>query len=232
PIGPRSAADRGVLAHALLARMDFRRPVVPPPSAIVAAAARAGLWPAPGPEECDELIALVRRFAATELCQRLGRATDARREERFAFALDSDPGQPLIVGALDVLAREPTDRALIVDSKSDRLGAADPATVVGEAYATQRLVYALAALHGGAAHVEVAHCFLERPEEPVIATFARDQLPELATGLRALADGVLRRSFAVTPEPCRATCAGCPAEGGLCSWPRSQTRREAADTLF
>jgi ATP-dependent exoDNAse (exonuclease V) beta subunit len=102
--GVRSAADRGVLLHALLERLDFRRPVVPPADAIVSAAARAGLAPPPGPEECDELIALVRRFAATELCARLGRATEARREERFAFGL---AGGVLVVGALDVLAREP-----------------------------------------------------------------------------------------------------------------------------
>ena len=27
-------------------------------------------------------------------------------------------------------------------------------------------------------------------------------------------------------------CEGCPAEGGLCSWPLEMTRREAADRLF
>jgi ATP-dependent helicase/nuclease subunit A len=235
--GVRSAADRGVLAHALLERLDFRRPVVPPATAIVSAAARAGLSPSPGPEECDELIALVRRFAATELCARLGRATEARREERFAFPLADSV---LVVGALDVLAREAgrrggrgsDSRTLIVDYKSDWLGAAEPEAVVRGAYATQRLVYALAALRGGAAEVEIAHCFLERPEEPAIASFTGAQSDELETRLLALSAGVLERRFEVTPEPCRPVCAGCPAEGGLCSWPLSQTRREAADTLF
>jgi hypothetical protein len=230
--GVRSAADRGVLAHALLERLDFRRPVVPPSDVIVSAAARAGLSPPPGPEECDELIALVRRFAATELCARLGRATETRREERFAFGLDADPSHPLVVGALDVLAREQSGCTLIVDYKSDRLGATEPADVVAGAYATQRLVYALAALRGGASQVDIAHCFLERPEEPVIASFSRAQTNELEAQLLALSAGVLKRRFEVTSEPCRAVCAGCPAEGGLCSWPLSQTRREAADTLF
>jgi ATP-dependent helicase/nuclease subunit A len=230
--GVRSAADRGVLLHALLERLDFRRPVVPPADAIVSAAARAGLSPPPGPEECDELIALVRRFAATELCARLGRATEARREERFAFGLEAAPSHPLIVGALDVLAREQSGRALIVDYKSDRVGDAEPAAIVAGAYATQRLVYALAALCGGASQVDVAHCFLERPEEPVIASFSRPQIDELEARLLALSAGVVQRRFAVTPEPCRSVCAGCPAEGGLCSWPLSQTRRETADTLF
>jgi hypothetical protein len=233
--GVRSAADRGVLAHALLERLDFRRPVVPGADAIVSAAARAGLSPPPGPEECDELIALVRRFAATELCARLGRATEARREERFAFGLRAAPSHPLIVGALDVIARESgphPPRTLIVDYKSDRLGAADPADVVASSYATQRLIYALAALRGGAADVDVAHCFLERPEDPVIASFSGAQAGELEAQLLALSAGVVERRFEVTPAPCRAVCGGCPAEGGLCSWPLSQTRREAADTLF
>ena len=34
-------------------------------------------------------------------------------------------------------------------------------TIVERAYATQRLVYAVAALRAGASRVEVAHCFLE-----------------------------------------------------------------------
>jgi ATP-dependent exoDNAse (exonuclease V) beta subunit len=231
----RSAADRGVLAHALLERLDFRRPVMPPAEAIVSAAARAGLWPPPGPEECDELIALVRRFADTELCARLGRATDTRREERFAFPLSDDPGHPLIVGALDVLARERGPRgtrALVVDYKSDQLAGADPERIVNESYATQRLVYALAALRGGAAEAEIAHCFLERPDQPVAETFTAERMPELESHLRALSAGVIERRFPVTPEPRRSVCAGCPAEGGLCSWPLSQTRRESADRLF
>ena len=95
---------------------------------------------------------------------------NVRREERFAFLLGGDV---LIAGALDVLAREPGERMLIVDYKSDRLDGADPAAVIGRAYATQRLVYALAGLRAGAATaVEVAYCFLECAAEPVVATFA------------------------------------------------------------
>ncbi len=230
--GHRSAADRGVLLHALLERLDFRRPVPPSGEAIAVAAGRAGLWPAPGPEESAELAALVRRFASSELCARLGRALDARREERFAFAPTSSPAGVLVVGALDVLAREPGGRILIVDYKSDRLEGADPAGVVREAYATQRLVYALAGLRAGAEEVEVVHCFLELVAEPVSAWFARAQTPALEAELARLAGGVLERRFAVAPAPHRGLCAGCPAEGGLCSWPLTMTRRDAPDRLF
>jgi len=230
--GPRSAADRGVLLHALLEGLDFRRPVLPSGDLVTAAAAQAALDPVPGPAEADELAAVVRRFTESELCARLGRATQTRREERFAFALTSDPAHPLVVGAIDVLAREPSGRMLVVDYKSDRLEGADPAAIVARQYGTQRLVYALAALHAGAEAVEIAHCFLERPDEPVSVTFERAQMAELQEQLSALAGGVLERRFEVTGAPYRGVCAGCPAQGGLCSWPLEMTRRESPDTLF
>jgi ATP-dependent helicase/nuclease subunit A len=230
--GPRSAADRGVLLHALLEGLDFRRPATPGAEAVSAAAEQAGLHPPPGPAEADDLAALVRRFAESELCARLGRATQTRREERFGFPLSADPAHPLVVGAIDVLAREPAGRMLVVDYKSDRLDGADPAAVVQRQYGTQRLVYALAALHAGAEAVEIAYCFLERPDGPVSVTFQRAEMAELEARLDALGRGVLERRFEVTPAPYRGLCAGCPAQGGLCSWPLEMTRRESPDTLF
>ena len=222
---------RGVLAHALLERLDFRRPVVPSTEHARAAAVRAGLDPPPGPEELDGLAAVVRRFASSDLCARLGAASGVRREQRFAFALDERPGAPMIVGALDVLAREPA-RMLVVDYKTDRLGGTTPAQVVARGYEGQQLIYALAALHAGAAEVEVVHCFLEAPDEPVSASFTAEERDRLAARLGALAAGVLARRFPVAPDPHRRLCGGCPAEGGLCSWPLELTRRDSADTLF
>jgi len=192
---------------------------------------RAGLDPPPGPEELDGLAAVVRRFASSDLCARLGAASGVRREQRFAFALDERPGAPMIVGALDVLAREPA-RMLVVDYKTDRLGGTTPAQVVARGYEGQQLIYALAALHAGAAEVEVVHCFLEAPDEPVSASFTAEERDRLAARLGALAAGVLARRFPVAPDPHRRLCGGCPAEGGLCSWPLELTRRDSADTLF
>jgi ATP-dependent helicase/nuclease subunit A len=226
--GRRTAAERGVLIHELLERLDFRRPAAPTAAVIAASALRAG-QPPPTAEEAEELAEVVRRFAATELCARLGRATDARREERFGFLLSSGM---LITGALDVLAREVGNRALVVDYKSDRLAGADPAAVVAHAYATQRLVYALAALRSGAHEVEIAHCFLELPSRLVTATFSLAEVPSLERELAGLADGVLRREFPVAEAPYRGLCSGCPAEGGLCSWPQELTRRDTPDRLF
>jgi hypothetical protein len=132
----------------------------------------------------------------------------------------------------DVIAREPGGVTLVVDYKTDRLEGADPQALADTAYGTQRLVYALAALRAGAESVEVVHTFLELPQRPAVARFTREQLPALDAELTALAGGVLRREFAVTDAPHRGVCSGCPAEGGLCSWPLEMTRREQPDRLF
>ena len=224
-----SGIERGILAHALLEKLDFRRPVPPGAEAIGTLAASIG--PAPSREQAQELAELVERFAAGELCARLGRATGPRREERFTFLLGGTRGV-LITGAFDVLAREPGDALLVVDYKSDRLGGADPATVVQSAYSTQQLVYALAAIHAGAETVDVVHVFLEAPERAVTVRYQRDDRARLEHELASLAAGVLARRFTVTEVPERSVCRGCPAEGGLCSWPLAMTRRDAPDTLF
>jgi ATP-dependent helicase/nuclease subunit A len=229
--GTLRATERGTLVHALLERLDFRRPAVVTEAAVAGAAARFGLTVAPGGADAAQIIELVDRFAAGELCRRLGRATGVRREERFRFVLGSGPGV-LVGGVFDVIAREPGGRTLIVDYKTDRLDGADPQALADSAYGTQRLVYALAALKAGADSVEVVHTVLELPQLPAVAHFTREQLRDLEAELAALAGGVLRREFTVTDAPQRGICEGCPAEGGLCSWPLEMTRREAADRLF
>jgi hypothetical protein len=223
-----SALDRGVLLHALLQRASFRRPVAPSADLVAAVAAGAGLA-RPSGDEASELAATVARFCDSELCRRLAAASEVRREEPFAFELS---GSVLVTGAVDVLARERGGRLLIVDYKSDSLDGTEPTKLVAGPYATQRLVYALAALRAGALSVEVVHCFLERPEQPVIASLHRSAIGELEHQLVALARGVLDQEFTVSPQPHRALCAGCPAEDGMCSWPVGMTRRESADRLF
>ncbi|MDQ6732316.1 MAG: PD-(D/E)XK nuclease family protein, partial [Actinomycetota bacterium] len=229
--GPRvrPAADRGVLVHALLQGLSFRRPVVPGPEGVRDLARQAGLDPLPGEAETGELIAMVAAFAVSDLRDRLSRASTARREERFAFGLADGV---LMTGAVDVLARERSGGLLVVDYKTDRLGADDLVTMVEHRYATQRLVYALAGLHTGAPTVEVAHCFLERPQAPVAARYGPEDRPALQADLQRLTRGALSGAFTVSDLPHRGICAGCPAQGGLCSWPLEMTRRTAPDRLF
>jgi len=198
------AVERGILVHELLEQLDFRRPRVP-----------EGV--------SDDVAALIEGFLHTPLFKRLAAATDLRREEGFAFLLQSGV---LVTGTMDVYAREREGGVLVVDYKSDSLQGADPADLVAREYATQRLIYALAALREGAETVEVAHVFLERPDEPVTAKFTDRAEPERQ--LEALAARVLSGDFPVSAEPSAAVCNGCAGEGGLCSWPLKMTRRDLA----
>jgi ATP-dependent helicase/nuclease subunit A len=214
---------RGTIAHRLLEELDFTRPVASDPSDVIAVGNEAGVELAA--EDVEDIRGLVAAFGASPLCGRLAAARDVRREAGFAFRLDP-AGGALVNGFVDVLAREEDDAMLIVDYKSDRLEGAEPADVVEAGYATQRIVYALAALREGAAAVEVAYCFLERPEVAVGARFTQRDIPELAERLTQLAEGVLAADYPVTPEPHRALCGDCPGRASLCSWPEEMTMRE------
>jgi hypothetical protein len=115
---------------------------------------------------------------------------------------------------------------LVVDYKSDRLGGRDPVELTASAYETQRLVYALAALRGGADRVEVAYCFLERPGEPVTARYEATEADDLERGLAKLASGVIAGRFEPSPNPHRALCGDCPGRTSLCSWGPERTLAE------
>ena len=73
--------------------------------------------------------------------------------------------------------------------------------MVDRDYATQRVVYALAALRDGAPRVDVAYCFLERPGEPVVRGFTAADADALAEQVVSLARGVLDERYAVTDAP-------------------------------
>ena len=193
---------RGIEIHQLLQGLDFRRPVIP---------ADIG----------DDIGQLLHGFATSSTCRRLAAATDVRREQRFAFPfLES-----LVTGTFDVLAAE-SDRLLVVDYKSDRLGGRSPEEIVATDYAIQQLIYAIAALRTGAAPaVEVIHLFLEAPEIPACVTYDATDLPGLEQQLEAATTPLRAGVFEVTSTPHRGVCAGCPAAGGLCSWPLELSRR-------
>ena len=119
-----------------------------------------------------------------------------------------------------MIATEPGGGRLVVDYKTDRLDGADPAEVLDRDYATQRTVYALAALRDGAPRVDVAYCFLERPGEPVVRGYTAADADALAEQVVSLARGVLDERYPVTDRPHRELCADCPGRRALCSWRR------------
>ena len=220
---PLEARMRGTLVHSLLEELDFARPA-PPPAEAVRALGEAHELELDDAHVAD-IQALVAAFASSPLCARLAAARPVRREAGFAFALEPGGGGPLVSGFVDVLAREADGTALIVDYKTDRLGEDRPAALVERDYRTQRMVYALAALQDGAPRAEVAYCLLERPGEPVTATFEQADAPALADALLRLAAGVLAEQWPVAPEPHRELCGDCPGRAALCSWPEAMTLR-------
>jgi ATP-dependent helicase/nuclease subunit A len=225
---PLEARIRGSLVHLLLERLDFVRPEPPPPDEVVALGAAHGIELEP--EHVEDIRAQVAAFAASPLCARLGAARGVRREAGFAFGLEPGGGGPLVTGFVDAFAREPDGTVLVVDYKTDRLDEdEEPEELVARAYATQRMVYALAALNDGAERVEVAYALLERPDRPVAATFTQADAPALAGALLDLAAGVLAERWPVAPEPHRELCGDCPGRATLCSWPEELTLRPAME---
>jgi len=222
------ATVRGTIVHALLERTDFADPRAPTPDEVAELARAAGHRVPAG--EATELAALVGGLRGSAVASRLQAAADLRREAGFAFLVQDGPAAGLLLtGALDVLATEGDGAALVVDWKSDRTEREDLTTVVERSYATQRVVYALAALRAGAPAVHVLHCFLERPHEPVQATFTRTDIPRLEREVADLAAGVLSGAFAPTPEPHRDLCATCPGRPALCSHDETMTLRPPPD---
>ncbi len=215
-------AARGVVIHALLEALDFARPVVDP------RVARAAVLRAGGNQDPAALAELAGAFARSPLCARLAAARDVRREQPFAFALGG-PGGTLLRGFLDVAGVEADGTLLVVDYKSDRV-ADDEALVarVEREYGLQRIVYALAGLASGVPAVEVAHCFLRRPEIVLAARFEAAERAGLETSLAEriapLRAGTLRGLRRPRPRAMR----NLPGRARLCSHDERMTLREPA----
>jgi hypothetical protein len=239
PLEQEAGADefspllRGSIVHQLLEELDFERPVLPPREEVAERVAAHGVTPSEA--DVDDLLDMVRRFVDSPLRGRLAAAHRTRRELPFAFTVtpEGPGGRSLLMnGIVDVHAREGDD-VLILDYKSDVLGDTPPEALIAEMYDTQRLVYALAALRSGAPRVEVAYCFLERPDEPVTTVFEAAGAPELERRLLGLAAGVMAGRFEPTAEPHRELCFHSPGRAALCSWDDARTlapRDTAPDT--
>ena len=147
-----------------------------------------------------------------------------RREAPFAFVF----GDGIVRGFLDVAGVERDGTMLIVDYKSDRVAdGEDLAARVERDYAIQREVYALAALRAGAGAVEVAHCFLRRPELVLSARYGARERERLEASLATRVAPLRAGRFEVTPEPGLERCAGCPGRARLCSYDEAMTSRES-----
>jgi hypothetical protein len=207
---------RGTVVHGLLERLDFARPSIPGDADVAAAIEHHGAEARP--DDVADVRGMVERVAGSQLRERIAGASRVRAELPFAFTL-APPGAGgrtlLINGVVDVLAEEGA-RTLVVDWKSDPLGDHDPEALVSASYSTQRVIYALAALKGGAEVAEVAHCFLERPDDPAVALYEAADAERLERELLGLAQGVVEGRFEPSAEPHFSLCADCPGRAALC----------------
>ncbi len=168
---------------------------------------------------------LVDGWLGSDLCASLGGAS-LRPEAPFVLPLAGT----VLRGSIDLLATG-EGGVTVVDFKTDRVGP-DGVGVLGERYAAQRAVYALAVagIHPGAT-IKTAHLFLERPGEPVVEEFDAGSLSEARSSLEALVAQIRSGDFEPAREPYAALCLGCPAAARLCPRPAWRPSREAPATV-
>ena len=220
--GGLEARARGTLVHRLLETLDFAVPQPASERDVARVARELGLRA--DARERSELAELVADASRAEPARRIARAASVRREHPFAFSLA--PGEPLIVGVIDLLADEGGGARLVLDYKSDRVAPdTDLEELVEREYAIQRLLYALAAVRNGAQSVEVVHWFLE-PGRWVVARYGASDRAALERALGERVASAREQRFEVSAQPHRALCLTCPGRGGLCSWGEEWTLRE------
>jgi hypothetical protein len=207
--GGVDAAARGRLVHRLLERLDFAAPPLPPGALV------AELDGEVDAAEAAAIVGLVGAFARSPLRRRLARADSVVREASFALTVDG----LLVNGFIDVLAGEAGGGLLVVDYKTDRVEPGEDLAVrTAAAYELQRRVYGLAALQTGAPSVEIAFCFLRRPEEVVAVRYDPADAARLEAEVAAAAEPLRSGRFEVAARPHRGLCATCPGRARLCSW--------------
>jgi ATP-dependent helicase/nuclease subunit A len=216
------ARARGTLVHRLMELHDFTGREAMSAAEVGERARALGLRV--GEQELEELATLVTGSFEAEPAGRVAAARTVRREHPFAFSLGAS--EPLINGVIDLLAVEADGASLVLDYKSDRVGAdLDLDALVEREYSIQRLIYALAVLRDGAPAVEIVHWFLE-PRQWVGARYEAADRLELEEQLAQRIARAREPSFAVSPQPHRGLCLTCPGRLGLCSWSEAETLRE------
>ncbi len=219
---------RGAAVHALLEWSQANEWAEPSGELALRHATAAGLTASPQKPSiydsshglAEELLEPVRRWLDSPLRQRIGEeATRVRAEVPLLLGV----GDTVLRGSIDLLVEREGAPPLVADYKTDRLGGAAPAERAGH-YEVQRSIYALAVAEAlGAAEVEVAYVFLERPDEPALSTLGAAEMATARQGLEEAIAQISRGEFPVAPTERRdwSLCRGCPALRGLCSGPAS-----------
>ena len=200
-----------------------RRPEVPPSTRCSSGAPQtSGASPRATIE--DELLAPVRAWLGSALLRERVRVPGAaaRAEVPLLLRVGEEPGA-VLRGSIDLLVERDGEPPLVIDYKTDRLGASSPAERAAK-YATQRAIYALAVAEAReASEVEVAYVFLERPDEPVLELLDSDAIEGGREALAAVIARIGAGEFPVAAVEQRGwdLCRGCPALGRLCTGPQA-----------
>jgi ATP-dependent exoDNAse (exonuclease V) beta subunit len=218
--GPLSGREertaQGAAVHALLEWSQANGWREPSEELARRHAVAAGLDP--DPSDAAALLDPVRGWLGSALRRRLG-ADTARARAEVPILLGV--GGTVLRGSIDLLVEREGEPPLVLDYKTDRLDGSGPEEHAAR-YETQRSIYALAVAAAQQVNeVEVAYVFLERPEQPVIATLGPTEMEAGRARLTATIARIAKGEFPVAPEPDRtwSLCRGCPALGRLCSGP-------------
>jgi ATP-dependent exoDNAse (exonuclease V) beta subunit len=221
PVGPSAREERtarGRVVHSLLEWSQANEWSPPPDELLAGHAAAEGL---DGSEETREgLRAAIAGWLDSALLRERVSAESTRVRAELPLLLSVDDS--ILRGSIDLLAEREGEPPLVVDYKTDRLAGASPAEHAG-AYEIQRSIYALAVAEARRAErVEVAYVFLERPDEPQIASLGAAELEAARARLAEVVARIGSGEFPVAPPERRSgnLCRGCPALGRVCSGPR------------
>ncbi|HSK49795.1 MAG TPA: PD-(D/E)XK nuclease family protein, partial [Solirubrobacterales bacterium] len=230
PSAREERAAHGAAVHALLEWSQTHGWAEPSPELARRHAVAAGLCgsrggtgssgSAEGKIDAEALLTPVRGWLGSRLRRERIDADGARVRAEAPLLLGI--GDTVLRGSIDLLVERGGEPPLVVDYKTDRLGADDPAGRAAD-YEVQRTIYALAVAEAsGAEEVEVAYVFLERPDEPVLTRLGPE---EMTAGRERLAASIARigvGEFPAAPPEDRSwdLCGGCPALGRLCAGPR------------
>jgi ATP-dependent exoDNAse (exonuclease V) beta subunit len=219
PSGREERSARGAAVHALLEWSQANGWAEPSEELARRHAVAAGL----DPDAADPaaLLGPVRDWLGSALRAQIGaNAERVRAEVPILLGVDGN----VLRGSIDLLVERAGEPPLVVDYKTDRLGAGDPEGHAAR-YEIQRAIYALAVAESlSAPEIEVAYVFLERPEQPVLTRLGPAELESARQRLAAAVSRIGAGEFPVAPPEQRTwdLCRGCPALGRLCSGPEAR----------